>query len=486
MFTKKISLLYLFIVISCTCFASEELYTQAGILKREGKYDEAIANFKKILTQHANVKDPTSQELSIYTNPLVQIMNAFQSKGEPEKCITFLQETFKESHVMQTHCLRDYYSVLGYALSRTEDMEHAEETILKSFTIPYNQATPERYFRDYAYAAAVFYSNTSYQKEVIDWCEGALVQAELSNNISGKQWVTAMLGSIYKKNGNFNKALELFQQSKSEAQERNDYLGVQNSLQALMDLFLYWDVPEYANMYATEAIRTEKIMNLKNPMVSAQTYINKGRALQQLGYDDSVLFYITKAREICNELPYNSGMVDVDLLHGIHQMQEGGDSQHSGMQKLQKVATQGTEINRAKAYHHMAIAYLENKKYNMAEVMLDSMYYLLNGKGAPLYININYEPILNYYLKNKKQSKVEQYIRMMVLQHNAWKEKKVHYNLVETITDLQNEQHKQEMKISHLQKTNQKLWFMICTVLSAIIISAIIAILIYQKKKNLK
>ena len=73
---------------------------------------------------------------------------------------------------------------------------------------------------------------------------------------------------------------------------------------------------------------------------------------------------------------------------------------------------------------------------------------------------------------------------MMVLQHNAWKEKKVHYNLVETITDLQNEQHKQEMKISHLQKTNQKLWFMICTVLSAIIISAIIAILIYQKKKH--
>ena len=104
-------------------------------------------------------------------------------------------------------------------------MREAEETTLKVFTIPLNHATPERYFRDYAYAAAVFYSNPDYQTEVIEWCREALQQAKLCKNTSGAQWVTAMLGSIYKRSGQLNKPLDLFLQSKEEAQWRNDELG---------------------------------------------------------------------------------------------------------------------------------------------------------------------------------------------------------------------------------------------------------------------
>ena len=226
-----------------------------------------------------------------YTDALMQLMNTFQSKGEPEACVLTLQELFDASPILQKQCLRDYYSVMGYALSRTEKMKEAEETTLKVFTIPLHHATPERYFRDYAYAAAVFYSNPSYREEVIDWCREALRQAGQCKNTSGAQWVTAMLGSIYKRSGQLNKALDLFLQSKEEAQWRNDELGVLNSLHMIIDLFLYWDVPEYADTYASEAIRVERSMTTKNPMVSAQTYINKGRAALQLGENDSVAFY---------------------------------------------------------------------------------------------------------------------------------------------------------------------------------------------------
>ena len=89
-----------------------------------------------------------------------------------------------------------------------------------------------------------------------------------------------------------------------------------NSLSSFTDLFLYWDIPEYADMYASEAVKVERGMKQKNPMVSAQTFINKGRALHQLGKEDSVSFYIGQARELCEALPYNSGMVDIDLLRG--------------------------------------------------------------------------------------------------------------------------------------------------------------------------
>ena len=57
-------------------------------------------------------------------------------------------------------------------------------------------------YPDYAYAAAVFYSNPNCRNEVINWCQEALKHAELCENTSGKQWVTAMLGSLFKRNGN--------------------------------------------------------------------------------------------------------------------------------------------------------------------------------------------------------------------------------------------------------------------------------------------
>ena len=478
---RKIALLLTFILIGNVGFANEELFSRARALQRGGEYDKAINSFKEYLLQPSD-DDLTNEQLVTYTDALLQLMNTFQSKGEPEACISTLREVFNASPILQKQCLRDYYSVLGYALSRTEKMKEAEDTMLKVFSITLNHATPERYFRDYAYAAAVFYSNPKYQKEVIYWCEEALVQAELCKNTSGKQWVAAMLGSLYKRNGNINKALELFQQSKAEAEIRGDDLGVLNSLHSLIDLFLYWDVPEYANLYASEAIVVETNMTTKNPMVSAQTYINKGRALLQLGERDSVVVYIDKARELCRQLPYNSGMVDVDLLHGIYLTEEGGDSGHLGIQELQQVVLQGTELNRAKAYHQLAQTYLRNGKEEMAEVMLDSMYVRLSQNDSPIYIHLDYKPILNHYQKKNNQRRVEQYTKMMLQEQQALKEKKLHYNLIEAIVDSQTEQQRRELKLAQLEQANQRLWFIICVVLSLIAISVVIAILLYQRK----
>ena len=385
---------------------------------------------------------------------------------------------------MQKQCLRDYYSVLGYALSRTEKMNEAEEMILKALSTPLQHATPERFFRDYAYAAAVFYSNLNYQQEVIDWCQEALQQAKLCENTSGKQWVTAMLGSIYKRSGHINKALLLFQQSKKEAQERGDKLGELNSLHALIDLFLYWDVPEYANMYASEAIRVEENITVKNPIVSAQTYINKGRALQQLGEVDSVAIYTEKASKLCRALPYNSGMVDVDLLHGSYLTAKGGDSLHLGIQELQQVTRLGTATNRAKAYHQLAQTYLNHQRYDMAEMMLDNMYSLLNQNDTPIYIHVEYKPILDHYLRNNNQQKVEQYTQMMLQEYQLLRDKRVNFNLVEAIAELQTEQQRQLLKIAQLEQTNQRLLFLVLAILFVIIICIIVVLMFYQKRQH--
>ena len=481
---KKIGLFHAFMLVCCVCLANDDLFKQARTLQREGKHGEAIAAFKNYLTQPVPGNELSDEQMVRYTDALVQLMNTYQSKGEPEACITTLQEVFQASPILQKNYLRDYYSVMGYALSRTENMKEAEETMLKAFTLPLHQATPERYFRDYAYAAAVFYSNPDYQTEVIDWCKEALAQAEFCKKTSGKQWVMAMLGSLYKRNGLIDKALDFFQRSKEEALEKKDELGMLNSLHALVDLFLYWDVPEYANLYASEAVQVEKTMTVENPMVSAQTYINKGRALQQLGQTDSVPFYADKARNLCQSLPYNSGMVDVNLLFGTYLTEKGGDSMQAGITELQQVTQQGTVVNRAKAYHQLAQTYLKNKENDRAEAMLDSMYTLLNQNDSPIYIHLNYQPILDFYLESKNPQKAEQYVRMMLQEQQAFKEKRLNFNLIEGIVDLQTKQHQQELAIVQLSKTNQRLWFLVAIVLSLAMVAAIVVLLLYQKKQH--
>ena len=481
---KKIGLFHAFMLVCCVCLANDDLFKQARTLQREGKHGEAIAAFKNYLTQPVPGNELSDEQMVRYTDALVQLMNTYQSKGEPEACVTVLKEVFQASPILQKNYLRDYYSVMGYALSRTENMKEAEETMLKAFTLPLHQATPERYFRDYAYAAAVFYSNPDYQTEVIDWCKEALAQAEFCKKTSGKQWVMAMLGSLYKRNGLIDKALDFFQRSKEEALEKKDELGVLNSLHALVDLFLYWDVPEYANLYASEAVQVEKTMTVENPMVSAQTYINKGRALQQLGQTDSVFFYADKARNLCQSLPYNSGMVDVNLLFGTYLTEKGGDSLQAGITELQQVTQQGTVVNRAKAYHQLAQTYLKNNENDRAEAMLDSMYTLLNQNDSPIYIHLNYQPILDFYLESKNPQKAEQYVRMMLQEQQAFKEKRLNFNLIEGIVDLQTKQHQQELEIVQLSKTNQRLWFLVAIVLSLAMVAAIVVLLLYQKKQH--
>ena len=482
--SKSIFTLQLFMLMCCSSFANVDLFRQARTLQHEGKYVEAIDAFKDYLLQPMDENSLDKQQLLTYSEALMQLMNTFQSKGEPEACVSTLEELYHASPILHTECLRDYCSIMGYALSRTEKMKEAEEMTLKVFSMPLNFATPERYFRDYAYAAAVFYSNPNYQKEVTDWCIEALQQAQLCKNTSGRQWVTAMLGSIYKRNGQLSKALELFRQSKEEAEDRKDDLGVLNSLHMIVDLFLYWDVPEYADTYASEAIRVERSMTTKNPMVSAQTYINKGRAALQLGENDSVAFYVEKAREFCRSLPYNSGMVDIDLLHGIYLTEKGGDSMHLGIQELQQVARQGTATNRTKAYYQLAQIYLQNKQNEIAEIMLDSMYSLIKQKGTYIYAHLDYKPILNHYLKSNNRQKGEQSTEMMFEGQQVLREKRLNFNLVEAITDLQTEQQKQEIEIIRLRQTNQRLWFLVYAILSIVAILAAVLLLFRQKRQH--
>ncbi|MBR4886542.1 MAG: hypothetical protein IKU16_04595 [Muribaculaceae bacterium] len=177
-------------------------------------------------------------------------------------------------------------------------------------------------------------------------------------------------------------------------------------------------------------------------------------------------------------------MVDVDLLHGTFLTEMGGDSLHLGIQELEQVTHQATAINRAKAYHQLAQTYLKQDMPQLAEIMLDSLYSLLNRSQSPIYIHLNYQPILDHYIKNNNHYKAEQFTRIMLQEQQAIKEKKLNYNLVEAIADLQTEQQRKELKIVQLEHTNQRLWLVIAIVVSLIIVCVIVVLYFYQKKQH--
>ncbi|MBO5707700.1 MAG: hypothetical protein J6S01_00035 [Bacteroidales bacterium] len=478
-------ILHILMIACCSAFAGENLYRQARELQREGKFDEAIETYKAYFVEPVNANDLSALELEMHTDALVQLMNTFQSKGEPDACIETLQEVFKSSRLFQHELLRDFDSVMGYALSRTERMKEAEATMLKALALPLYSANPERYFRDYAYAAAVFYSNPDYHDEVINWCVEAIHQAQLSDNTSGKQWVTAMLGAIYKKDGDLNKALDLLLQSEEEAKARKDDLGVLNCLNSLVDLFLYWNIPEYADLYATKAVKQETDMRIKNPVVSGQTYINKGRALHQLGKIDSILFYTDQAKMICRSLPYNSGMVDVNLLEGIYMTEKGGDSLEPGIQQLQNVIREGTATNRAKAYHQLAQTYLKMNQTKKAGIMLDSLHTFLKQNDSPVSVlHIDYKPILDHYIKMDNREMVDQYVQMILKEQKGLKENRINTELVGAIVDFQTEETLKEIEILQLKETNKRLWLMNYLAIAVIVIILAVVFILYEKRKH--
>ena len=82
---KSILALLVSMLICSTCYANENVFQKARELQRNGKYDDAIAAFKDYLSSPVSEEEFTDQQLAQYTDALVQLMNTFQSKGDPEE-----------------------------------------------------------------------------------------------------------------------------------------------------------------------------------------------------------------------------------------------------------------------------------------------------------------------------------------------------------------------------------------------------------------
>jgi DNA-binding CsgD family transcriptional regulator len=109
---------------------------------------------------------------------------------------------------------------------------------------------------------------------------------------------------------------------------------------------------------------------------------------------------------------------------------------------------------------------------------------MLNQNDLPLQIlHLDYESILDFYRKTDNQTKVEQYVEMMLQEQKAFKERNLNYNLVESIVDLQTGNRLQELRIVQLKQANHRLWTLVGLITFVIIIVLIASLFFFQRKK---
>ncbi|MGN0309760.1 MAG: hypothetical protein ACI4C3_04125, partial [Bacteroides sp.] len=292
---------------------------------------------------------------------------------------------------------------------------------------------------------------------------------KLCTHSPGVQWVTSMLGMLYKRTGRFNEAIDLFTQSIHEAQSQHDPLGEINACNSMSDLFIYWGLPESADNYANRAILLHAKKANVNPMIQSATYQLKGQAMEALGKTDSALYYWQKAEEICQQLPYNSGQADLDYLLGHLLIGKGkpglatsADSCYlQGMERLQRASREATPTIRAKAFFGLAKGYLAAHRAHEGEAMLDSMYKLLHQAPHPIYIDQANSFALDHYIHEANLPQIMRYAQDLVSEQKQRNELETSRKLAETIIHFQVDRKEKELQLARAQLDNNRLYLLL-------------------------
>lgn len=434
----------------------DRLYQEARSAQQEQRYEAAIRLFRQCLAWPegpADSLEALDYQASV-TGTLQQLMNTYQSAGRPDAGAACFDSLLAAPPVVvKDYFYADLLSVAGYALSRTERMQEAERCTDRALATPLWNPTPNRLFRTYAYAAAVFFPNPDRQEQVIELAEKGMSVARWSENVTGVQYISSMLGTLYKRTGRMEESITMLEQSLQMSHECKDRLGEVNACYALTDLLLYWGLVNQANVIASRGIRIiddiERHEDSVNPMVFGCMFLMKGRVMEQLDLQDSALYYWTKSEVYTSRLPYNSGMADVDVQLGRKLCQMAAeDSVQMGVRHLERVIAEGTLQNKATAYYHLARLYLGRGQEVRGEACLDSMYNLLHRSPAPVYIKGAYAFGLTYYLKKDWKEGIYRYAGNLIAEQQFTKDEqkitdalvRMHVNVRETRLQLLEEQ----------------------------------------------
>lgn len=419
------------------------------------------------------------------SNVLVQMMNIYQVEGKPDACIEQLESiAATRTPLLQRQCRRDMAIITAYAMSRTEREQEAAQLMDKALLLPADGYTPNRLFRDYAYAAATYFCMPTRQHDVIRYGKMAIEQAHLCKNMSGIQWLTTMLGQLYERTGNITGAITMNRRAYDEACLADDTLAMANANCHFAQLLLGWMLGDRADRYASSALATIQTLPNANPMVLGTITITKAKTCDACDKTDSALWYLDKAHTYCGQLPYNSGQSDIDMLRG-RILSHSADTAHyrSGIALLKKVVGRATPGIKGEAFFALAKAYIKHGNTPLGETCLDSVYAVCSASPQPLTINGAYEFALDHYLSVGNTAKISQYAEAVNRRERRANRRTALRNVAASVIKFDTERKENALRMQE-QELRRRTQIAGCLVVLAITI-AMLTLVFYRNRRKM-
>lgn len=451
----------------------------------EGNTAKSIATYESCAMLSAADESADDSLVAIISDATVQIVNAYQTIGKPEECVRRLQAMLAQPHTtLHRKCRRDAMVCLAYAMSRTEAMTEAANAMDRALRIPPYAPSHTRLFRDYSYAAATYFCVKGREDDVEKYGRLAIEEATMGHNTSGVQWTSSLLGMMYKRSGDMGKALDMYDQSYDIAHKLNDSLAMANACDDIGELLMSWNLSAKADTYSTRALKLIKGHERINPMVTSNILANKARTCEANGLPDSALHYLKVSELYCKALPYNSGRSDIDLVRGrILSKSASPQRRTEGMDMLKRAAHDATPYISAKAYYHLAKAYLAHGERALGEQALDSMYEKATNGDSPRYIDGAYEYALDHYLATNDLLKIRQYAQAINTKDRRISYKTTLHNISSTVIKLDNENNVKAlaMKEAELQRRAT----IIIAIAIACVLTLVLSIIIMNNRRKM-
>lgn len=462
---------------------AKKMYQQAASAQKRGDYNRAICLYDSLL--HYNNADTAAYDslLPIVSKAITQTMNTMQSQGKPEECVEYLKKLKSAGNVLTGEmCQRDISVTLAYAMSRTEDVAGAAEEMDRAMRMESRHPTPDRLFRDYAYAMAVYFCVPERYADVNRYGTLALKEITKCENKSGESWVTAVLGMSYIRNGELSNAINMFKQSYNNATMRNDTLSMANTLNLMTNIMINWNLFDYANDYVSRAVEMSGSVSDKNPKICSNILANKALVMEKFGYADSAQIYLARAYKFTKNLPYNSGNSDIDLIRG-ELLAKQPATRRQGLQILYTVAHNATSGISTKAYYQLAQEHISHGETALGEAALDSTIKTMSINTSPILMNNIYEYALDYYVTTNKHDKIIQLARELNRTNKTISSNSdILKQTAESIVEFKTRERSDELDLQQIQLEQKKKFIVVYSIVILLVLIAVIVAMLNKRR----
>lgn len=459
----------------------------------KGEQDSAIVKFDDVLKVEIPADTMSVRWSSIKDNAhwsLIQLLNCYQMKGEPQACVDRLRALADNpTPIVARYLMPDAYAVLGYALSRNYQPKDAAEAIDKAMALGADSLPANRRFMIYTYAAAACFELPERQNDVMRWCESCLDIAMAEKDVMGLHWLTSMLGSLYQRTGEVSKAIDMYRKSYKVAEDCKDSPSIVWTCVMLTDLYLTYNMPQFADIYNREALyESEQMGKMSDPKMRGYALMMKGRIMRQENKPDSAIVYWNIADSVLRSLPYDSGMADLETAIGEMSVEDSSIviPRETGMRRLENVVTKSLVAEtRAKAYFLLAEGYRSAGDFKRCEVSLDSMRNLLSLTERPIYVEKAYKFALDYYLSTGNKEKIELYARKLNKELSLFYNSKTYDSIIGQMLRFHSEKNEAQILAAEMevQKKNLQIkYYVALSVLLLILLGFCVAWILVKRR----